>query len=135
MRTMSARETMGSQSRYYFHSQSVHMHLHFRWNAAKTDCAWLCLTQGERYAHIASHVDGVVFDSTPIQNRAINGANAMAAVPGVPSLLWPVWWGALATWWHLLAGYCYPPDYRDVSANTGVRCDIITSCMVCENKR
>ena len=77
--------------------------------------------QGERYAHIASHIDGVVFDSTPIQNRAINGANAMAAVPGVPSLLWPLWWGALALWWHVLAGYCYPPGYRDVSQRAGSR--------------
>lgn len=88
--------------------------------------------QGERYAHIASHIDGVVFDSTPIQNRAINGANAMAAVPGVPSLLWPLWWGALALWWHVLAGYCYPPGYRDVSKRAGdSQRGIGTTAIVC----
>ena len=69
---------------------------------------------GESYAHIAQHIDGVVFDSTPIENKAANGANALAEVPGVPSLLWPLWWGALATWWYVLAGYFYPAEDRNV---------------------
>ena len=115
---MSAKQTMASLSRY-----SPTVTPHFPWDAANADIRMRIsmshASQGERYAHIASLIDGVVFDSTPIQNRAINGANAMVAVPGVPSVLWPLWWGALALWWHVLAGYCYPPEYRDVSKHTG----------------
>ena len=67
---------------------------------------------GQRFAHIAPLIDGVIFDSTPIENAARNGANAMANVSGVPALGYPLYWAALAAYWYLLWGYLYPAQDR-----------------------
>lgn len=73
--------------------------------------------RGKRYAHLASCVDCVIFDSTPIENDAANGANALASIPAVPSvlsaLLWPIEWAILAGYWYLLWGNLYSPHDRD----------------------
>jgi hypothetical protein len=73
--------------------------------------------RGQRYAHLASCVDGVIFDSTPIENDASNGANALTSLPGMPAmlgkLLWPLEWAVLAAYWYLLWGNMYAAHDRD----------------------
>ena len=69
--------------------------------------------KGVRFAHIAPMVGGVVFDSTPIENDAANGANAFLVVPGFPKFLFPVYWTVLATYWYVFWGYLFPEQDRD----------------------
>ena len=75
------------------------------------------VVRGARYAHLAGCVDAVIFDSTPIENDAANGANALSSLSNIPepvgTLLWSVEWCLLAAYWYLMWGNFYSAHDRD----------------------